>query len=185
MLVPALGATAIPSRIIYSERPPYKSTTLPSLPQPRQEHSVAALNGRIYMVGGILGDVSLSPGDLASGFPNITNTATMQYFDTQRRHWQDASALPVKINHGNIATLNEKLYMLGGLSGDNLVSWDSLNSSFVYDPTRDKWSSIASIPLGLARGASAVGVYGDEIYLAGGKWSNLRAHYFDRMSDYM
>lgn len=185
MLVPALGATASPFRFAPSQDHQYKSTTLPSLLQPRQEHSVAALNNRIYMVGGILSDVSYSPGDPVTGFPNITTTASMQYFDVHRGCWLDAATVPVKINHGNIATLNGKLYLLGGLSGENLLSWDSLDSSFEYDPTRDEWSSIASIPQGMARGASAVGVYGDEIYLAGGKLINLGARYLDHMSNHM
>lgn len=66
--------------------------------------------------------------------------------------------------------------MLGGLSGANLVSWDALSDTFAYDPILDKWDPLAPMPVDTARGACAVGIHGDEIYLAGGKKFLISSH---------
>jgi len=72
------------------------------------------------------------------------------------------------MNHGNVATVGGKIYLLGGLSGTNMSLWDGLRNSYVYDPNLDTWTEIAPLPEGTARGGAAVGVHGTTIFLAGG-----------------
>lgn len=147
--------------------------SLPPLLNPRQENSVTALNNRIYVTGGILSNVSYQPNNppIAESviFSTISTTTTTQYYDVDTATWHDAASMPVSINHGNIATVNGKIYVLGGLSGTNLSSWNALSNTYVYDSEQDEWSPMAPMPADTARGACAVGVHGDEVYLAGGK----------------
>lgn len=64
------------------------------------------------------------------------------------------------------AVVNGKLYILGTLQGGDI--WYATPRSWVYTPETKKWAEIAPMPVSEARGSSAMGVLGDEIYLAGG-----------------
>ncbi|MET8864747.1 kelch repeat-containing protein [Nonomuraea sp. NPDC004580] len=123
---------------------------------PRQEHSVAAVGHRVYLIGGIIPD--------AAG--GVETTARMEVYDTRRDTWSTAAPLPVPMNHPNVATVGGRIYVLGGLSGG--ASWQALRDSFVYDPRTDKWTPLPPMPAGIERGSAAMGVRGTKIYLAGG-----------------
>ncbi|MFF3243738.1 Kelch repeat-containing protein [Streptomyces sp. NPDC002870] len=121
---------------------------------PRQEHSVAAVGGKVYVIGGILAD---------PGFPT---TGRVEIYDPRHDAWSAAAPLPVAINHPNLAAVGGRLYVLGGLSGGS--SWQALRDSYVYDPRTDRWRRLSPMPAGFERGSAAVGVSGTKIYLAGG-----------------
>lgn len=123
---------------------------------PRQEHSVAALGGKVFVIGGIL--------PIPGG--GVATTDRVEVYDTRRDTWTDAAPLPVAMNHANAATVGGRLYVLGGLSGG--ASWQALPDSFAYDPRTDRWTRLAPMPAGTERGSAAVGVRGSKIYLAGG-----------------
>lgn len=122
----------------------------------RQEHSVAAVARKVYVIGGIHRD--------AAG--GITTTNRVEVYDTQRVRWATAAPMPVAINHPNAAAVGGRIYVLGGLSGG--ASWQAIRDSFVYDPRTDRWSPLPPMPAGTERGSAAVGVHGTKIYLAGG-----------------
>lgn len=122
----------------------------------RQEHTVAAVGGRVYVIGGIYPDA-------AGGFPT---TGRVEVYDIRQDRWSEAAPLPVALNHPNVATVGGRLYVLSGLSGG--ASWRALPDSFVYDPRTDRWTRLPPMPTGTERGSAAVGVRGTTIYLAGG-----------------
>jgi N-acetylneuraminic acid mutarotase len=64
------------------------------------------------------------------------------------------------------AVVNGKLYILGTLQGGDI--WYATPRSWIYTPENEKWTEIAPMPTSQARGSSAIGVLGDEIFLAGG-----------------
>jgi N-acetylneuraminic acid mutarotase len=70
------------------------------------------------------------------------------------------------VNHGNAATVDGKLYLLGGLDGT--TDWVAFPQSYVYSPTVGEWAALPDMPAGTARGTAAVGVHGHTVYLAGG-----------------
>jgi N-acetylneuraminic acid mutarotase len=79
----------------------------------------------------------------------------------------------MKINHPNAAAINGSIYLLGGLvdSQDPPVpdaDWIATGKSFVYDPSANTWTEIASMPNGTERGSAVLGVHGEMIYVAGG-----------------
>jgi N-acetylneuraminic acid mutarotase len=123
---------------------------------PRQEHGVAALNGEVYVVGGIRPDESGA----------MTTVTDVEVYDPARDTWEHAAPLPVAMNHPNLAVVGGRLYVLGGLSGG--ASWEALGDSFVYSPAADRWRELSPMPEGTERGSSAIGVRGSTVYLAGG-----------------
>lgn len=145
----------------------YEWHALPEIPSPRQEHSVSAVGDRVYIVGGITSNFSYTSASLHDP-AELRPVKDVEFYDIKQRTWGSAAPLPVSINHGNIASVGGKIYLLGGLSGANMSTWNSLANSYVYDPSLDTWAEIAPMPEGAARGGAAVGVYGSTIILAGG-----------------
>ena len=154
-LLPFLLLLAAPSAICSGT---WRNST-PIASGPRQEHCVASIGATVYLIGGI-----------SSPPPNVSFPPTLalgEAFDTTKSAWRRIADIPVPLNHCNIASLNGKLYILGGMNGDEGV-WDRTGRSFEYDPRRNVWTELPSMPVGEERGAAAVGVWGDSIFLSGG-----------------
>ncbi|KAF6840288.1 kelch repeat-containing protein [Colletotrichum plurivorum] len=135
--------------------------TLAPIPlAPRQEHAAAALSKTtLAILGGIV------PDSTGEGF---NTTALFQLYDIPSGTWSRAADAPVAVNHPNLAAVNGKLYLLGGLVPAPDGAWRAFPESWVYDPDFDSWSPIAPVPAGEERGSAAVGVFGKVVYLAGG-----------------
>jgi N-acetylneuraminic acid mutarotase len=128
------------------------STHAPLSLGPRQEMGVAALDGKVYVVGGIDGSRQA--------------IATVEAYDPATDRWTQRASLPNAMHHVNLAAVNGKLYVVGALSG---TSFDAIGDTLVYDPGADAWSPLSSMPSGTERGASGVAVLDDgRIVVAGG-----------------
>ncbi|MGK4003222.1 kelch repeat-containing protein [Sorangium sp. So ce1036] len=119
---------------------------------PRQEHSVVALDGKVYVIAGLDADQR--------------NTGRVEVYDPRAGTWSEAAPLPLGLNHANVAAVNGKIYLLGGMIGD--FPWMAIGDAFEYDPATDAWTALDPMPEGTARGSAAVGTKGTKIYLAGG-----------------
>ncbi|GAA1246582.1 Kelch repeat-containing protein [Streptomyces javensis] len=153
------GHSTSPGEVPVTTEPSYGRGWQPLAPiasGPRQEHSVTAIGGKVYVIGGIVADP-------AGGF---STTGRMEVYDTRRDTWSKAAPLPVAMNHANVAAVGGRIYVLGGLSGG--AAWQALGDSFVYDPRTDRWTRLGSVPAGTERGSAAIGVHGTKILLAGG-----------------
>ena len=124
---------------------------------PRQEHGVAGFDNQIFVIGGVRYDNNNT----------VENVNLVEYYATQEHKWHVAAPLPQAVNHANAAAVDGKVYVLGSLSAG--VNWTALPDTYVYKPNNDSWTALAPMPEGTARGASAIGVYNDAVYLAGGK----------------
>jgi N-acetylneuraminic acid mutarotase len=119
---------------------------------PRQEMGVAALDGKIYVVGGINGSRQA--------------IATVEAYDPSTDRWTQRASVPDPMHHVNVAAAGGKLYVVGALSGS---SFGAIGTTLVYDPGADAWSPLTSMPSGTERGASGVAVLDDgRIVVAGG-----------------
>ncbi|KAK0623927.1 hypothetical protein B0T14DRAFT_428787 [Immersiella caudata] len=135
-------------------------STLAPIPLfPRQEHSTVALSSTSFA---ILGGIIPTP----TGGANTTDL--VQLYDIPSNTWKTLAPLPVALNHLNAATIDGKIYVLGGLEVASDGAWRATPKSWVYDPSANAWSAIESMPASEARGSAAVGVYNKQIYLAGG-----------------
>jgi N-acetylneuraminic acid mutarotase len=117
--------------------------TLAPMPTARQELATAALNGKIYVIGGYN----------SSGMP----TNIVEVYDPATDTWSAAHPIPVALHHNSAAVAGGRLYSFGGPS----------TLTFVYDELNDSWSPVASM-LFLHALSPAVGVFNDKIYVAGG-----------------
>jgi N-acetylneuraminic acid mutarotase len=106
-------------------------TKVTSLPQARDEEQAAAINGKIYLVGGAWDDVKDGKRDerYADGF--------MTEYDPQTNTFRERSHGPEGLTHQGIAVVNGKIYLVGGFAGGH----HTLPSAGVYsyDPATDKW----------------------------------------------
>lgn len=142
--------------------------TLARLPRYRQEHSAAALDPEtIAVVGGV---TRVGGPDLQLGLETVN---WVELYDIPSNSWNEVSPAPFKVNHPNVAAVDGKLYLLGGLveaqdPPSPYPDWVASGESHVYDPATDSWSALPPIPAGTERGSAILGVYGKLIYVAGG-----------------
>jgi N-acetylneuraminic acid mutarotase len=116
----------------------------------RQEHSSAALGNKIYIIGG------LKDGAV---------TGSVEVYDTQADNWSIAAPLPVPMHHPNVAAIDGKVYVFGGITG--AVDWISTGKTFRYDPASNKWDELAEMT-NAPSGSSVLGVQAKTVYVAGG-----------------
>ncbi|KAJ3521390.1 hypothetical protein NM208_g13310 [Fusarium decemcellulare] len=126
----------------------------------RQEHAAVAINNRIYVVGGLV--------PIGNPPTGVETVGRVEVYDVQTDTWDTAAPLPVPMNHPNLASANGKVYILGGLSGNINGSFLGLTDSFEYEPRTDTWTKLPSLPDGTGRGSAIMGVYKNEIIVAGG-----------------
>ncbi|KZM21252.1 uncharacterized protein EKO05_0011512 [Ascochyta rabiei] len=140
-----------------------KWTSLAPIPIPRQEHTTLYLApSTIVVLGGII------PTHDNSTIP-VRTTSLMQSYSIPNNTWTAAPAFPRAMNHINAAVVKGELYVLGGLADhETPPAWRSASDSFVYSTHTQKWSGIPGLRTGEARGSAAVGVYKDQMILAGG-----------------
>jgi N-acetylneuraminic acid mutarotase len=115
----------------------------------RQEVAVAALDGKIYVIGGIR--------------MNGSTADTVEAYDPATDTWQFVAPLPLPLHHTTAAVVEDKLYVIGGLSG---LQFRPTNAVFEYTPGENVWRSRRPLPT--SRGALAVAVIDGKIYAAGG-----------------
>jgi hypothetical protein len=124
---------------------------LTPLPAPQQESGVAAVDGRVYIVGGL--------------GPGFALMAEVNRYTPDSGQWAAVRPLPRPLHHLNVAGVAGKLYSVGCLEGGGFAA---RGDTLEYDPVADQWTARAPMPAGAERGGSAVGVIGGEIFVAGG-----------------
>jgi len=122
------------------------------LPIKRTEVGVAALDGRIYVVGGASADEPAS--------------RLNQEYDPAADRWRDRAPLPRGLSHPGVVGLDHKLYVIGGFS-DAGVHVGALGLVFEYDPQADTWRQLA--PLSSPRGSVGVAAVAGKIHVIGGR----------------
>ena len=125
------------------------------LPEARAYAGVAALAGKIYVVGG-------SGVDTADPlYTGSSERATVFVYNPVANSWTQAASLPAAYTGMAVAAANGKLYAFGGRS-----TYLSSNKTFEYDPVANQWQEKASIPD--SRGTySAAAELNGKIYVAG------------------
>jgi N-acetylneuraminic acid mutarotase len=123
--------------------------------QPLSELAVAELNGKLYLMG---------------GYPQNRVTArTVQVYDIATDTWAYGPQLPLRNNHGMAASVNGKIYLIGGqLNADDPPGTNSyVNTVYELDPAVGLWVTTAPMPT--ARSSGVAVVHDGRIYVAGGR----------------
>ena len=122
------------------------------LPIAVSETSAAALDGRLYLAGGIT--------------PDGRRSRRLFVYDPAADSWTERAPLPYEqgVDHCNLAAMGGKLYFLGGIRlGRGFLT----NETLEYDPGADRWARVSR--MAVPRGASGVAAIGGKIYVAGGE----------------
>ncbi len=125
----------------------------------RTEIAAAALDGKIYVVGGFekpsLGNVM-----------NFAITPSVEMYDPATDRWTSKAPLPVGLHHVGIGVVGGRLYVIGGYSKSALSVWNPVATVYNYDPAMDSWTERAPMPT--ARGALSVTEHEGKLYAIGG-----------------
>jgi N-acetylneuraminic acid mutarotase len=112
------------------------------LPEETSEMGAAALNGFIFTAGGFLPQ----------------NHNSLLIYDIKLNRWTRGPDLPKGTHHAAVVSVNNKLYVIGGMMAENAVQ--------IYDPVSKKWTQGKSMPT--PRVAMASAVVNGKIHLIGG-----------------
>lgn len=121
------------------------------LPTARQEVAVAAVGGRVWVIGGF--------------GPRAEPVATVEVYDPTTRAWQTRAPLPTPLHHPAAAVIDGRLFVLGGYTGGRM-RWAPQRAVYEYLPEGDAW--VVRAPMPTARGALAAAALGGRIHAVGG-----------------
>ena len=120
--------------------------------EPNSEAAVAALNGKLYFLG---------------GYPASRQTQrTVQIYDIGSNSWQLGPPLPQPNNHGMAAGVNGRVYLIGGQTSD-ISEVGQVNTVYELDPGKGEW--VEKAPMPTARSGGVAIVHGGRIYVAAGR----------------
>ena len=141
---------------------------LAPMPSKRGSAVAAAVNGKIYVIGGAVVHPGSTEPSLQPTKPH-RSVGTVEEYDPKTNSWAQRSAMPTARNHAAIGAVNNKIYVIGGRLGSAFI-FTASNTNVVeeYDPATDQWGLVkAKMPTERSGGAWAV--YKGRIYVAGGE----------------
>ena len=122
-----------------------------SLIEPNSELAFAALNGKLYLLG---------------GYPASRQTArTVQVYDIATDRWEFGPPLPQPNNHGMAAAVNGNVYLIGGQTMADSPTY--VDTVYELNPGSGAWVEKARMPT--ARSSGVAIVHDGKIYVAGGR----------------
>lgn len=139
--------------------------TRTSMPTKRLGLSASAVDGKIYLIGGRMGE------------PTYPEVSTTEVYDPSTDSWTIVEPILTPVSYHVSAVVDKKIYIIGGAVGVTLNQ--------IYDPETDTWSSGAALPIGVdqaAAGVTAGDTATERIYVIGGK-QNLDAVNLNQVYD--
>lgn len=137
------------------------ATNLQSLPQPVTSFGAAVMNGSLYMYGGHTGG--------AHSYSKEEQSNHLTRLDLNSGQWETLIEGP-HLQGLALVAHKDKLYRIGGFTAENAEGEDhnlwSQNSVACFDPKRNEWTEMPSLPE--RRSSHDAAVVGDCIYVVGG-----------------
>lgn len=133
---------------------------MPPMPTVRAGHVAAALDGKLFVVGG------------SSTWP-YPHLQTIEVYDPDSNQWEDTTLkadMPTGRENASAAVIDGKLYVVGGMVRPTSNTHDVTGVLEVYDPVANTWSTLAPMPT--PRHGAAMGVIGGKLHVVGG-WTTL------------
>lgn len=128
------------------------------MPQPREQLVSAAVNDRIYAIGGqVLHD------DPDPAYYEVLNT--VQEYDPTSNTWETKSPMPTARRDAFASAVNGTIYVFGGHAETGYSPSVAVEA---YDPVANEWTTRAPMPR-INPGAVSCAVNG-KIYVIGGAW---------------
>lgn len=138
----------------------------PGLTQPRAEGIAAAVQGKIYLVGG---RVPAFAG--ASHFNDHEDTVLAEVLDPATGRWSRLPDAPTARNSAASAVIDGRIFVVGGRSAqkqaDGSLRQVNVATLEVFDPASNTWTTRRPMPQ--ARGGLAAAAYRGKLYVFGGE----------------
>ena len=130
-------------------------TTLSSMPTARAGASAEAINGLIYVSGGLAA--------------NGSSLDTVEVYNPATNTWSTGTSMTVRRDNAGSMVINGNLYVVGGRTrnSDGSVVNDSLNSIEILNPGSGAWS--AGPPMLTPRRSMMIGSAGGRFQVIGGE----------------
>ncbi|MGD6932787.1 MAG: Kelch repeat-containing protein [Candidatus Bathyarchaeia archaeon] len=158
-------------------------TTVTSLPIPSDFIGAASLDGKIYCIGYNRSeryDPDTNSWSSIASLPVYTGSAVVacknkiyviggnptQVYDPTTDTWENRTSIPKTIYRQQANVIGDKIYVIFGQQSSPLGIINPSDVNYVYDTTKDSWTTMASIPLAVEGYASAV--LDDKLYIIGG-----------------
>jgi len=140
-------------------------TNLKPMQQGRGRLGVAAVNGKIYAIGGSTenGYIPGSPGNDYNALGWIL--ATNEEYDPATDTWTFRTPMPTPRFNFAVAVVENKIYCIGGITGKLGAQLNYTQVNEIYDPATDTWETKTPIP---DADTGQANVVGDKIYFIGG-----------------
>ena len=120
----------------------------------RHEAALAALNGKLYLIGGR----GLKP---------------VEEFDPAAHAWRKLKPTPMELNHFQALAVGYRIAVVGAMMG-RYPKEQCVPALWWFDPAKDEWIKGVAMPVGRARGGAGAVLLDDKIYLIGG---NTNGHW--------
>jgi N-acetylneuraminic acid mutarotase len=139
-------------------------TTAGEIPEGLNHASLAAVGGRLYIIGGFQGS-------------SRSATGAVRIYDAAQRTWRDGASMPTPRGALAVAVLDGKIHAIGGnaATGVDLEPHDhgaaaedrSVGTHEVYDPALDTWTRLE--PMVTARNHLGAAAIAGKIHVVGGR----------------
>lgn len=140
----APGATDwTPTDNLWRARPGFPWRSMEPMPEGRQGHAMVAVEGKLFVVGG------------------VGATDRTLIYDPAEDGWTAGAPLPFGRDHLRAVVWRGEIWAIGGRSGGTTDRVD------VYDPRADAWRPGPALPQPMS--AMAVGVLEDGLHVVGGE----------------
>lgn len=121
------------------------------LGEQRTESGVVAVNGKVYVLGG-----------MARG---ADSSALNQEYDPATDRWRERAPMPGPLSHPGAVAVNGRIYVVGGFLRN--VHLDAQDAVFEFDVANDRWRTLAR--LSSPRGSVGVAALNGRIHAIGGR----------------
>jgi N-acetylneuraminic acid mutarotase len=119
-------------------------------PGSRNECGFAAVNGKLYLVGG------------------DAPAMAVQIYDPATSSWTKGAMAPSIMHHFQAVGLGDKVYVLDAFSDRNYPNQIPLANTYSYDTKADTWQQLAGLPENRRRGGAGAVTYKGKLYLVCG-----------------
>jgi len=135
---------------IKAQRINWKVVETQNTVQGRSECGLAALGGKLYLIGG---DGPVMP---------------VQEFDIKTGEWKEKAMAPVKLHHFQAVTHGSRIYVLDAFYEGNFPNQIPAPNIYVYNTITDKWGILKGLSPERRRAGAGATTYNGKLYLVNG-----------------
>jgi Kelch motif/Galactose oxidase, central domain len=127
----------------------WSSVNATNSPTERHENALAAVNGKLYLIGG-------------------RGVKRVQIYDPDTKVWTDGANPPFQMHHFQAVVRGELIYIVGAYTGTCCDSEYGVDHVYFYNTANNTWNESHEVPANRRRGSAGAVLHNDKIYVVGG-----------------